>query len=364
MSKILFFTDNHIGARNGSATFRNLFRDYFKNTLFPRIIADDIKDVFCLGDFFDNRNSLTLHDIDYVKNEFIPQFQATGATLHIIAGNHDVAFRNTNAVNSLSMFKNVEGFKVYDMEIDVVDIDGVKFVLCPWINNSNHDEFMEQLKFYANDEHILLCHGEFVGTKMYKHSIACESGLNPSDFSKFLKVLSGHFHHPNRYGNIEYIGALFHFNWQDHDDWRGFQVWDLETGDIEKVENTQCLFDQVELSTLVEFQDHPEFDFSTFSGKIVRIVINEDYDTVDLKTMIARIEQENPVSLDVIDNTILERPELNEVEEDDDDPDQSDKETLWYFEQAITNENVNREALLELANVLYTEAHTKMKEIE
>lgn len=353
--KIMIFTDTHIGARSGSKIFREMFKEYYNNVVFPYIKKHGITDVLHLGDFFDDRNKISLHDIDYIKTDYIPNFQATGATMHILAGNHDVAFRNTNAINSLSIFKGVDGFKIYDEEIEVLDFDGVKFVMCPWVNNTNHDGFMETLKHYANKNHILCGHFEIEGALMYKGSTVCERGLDPKIFSKFLKVLSGHFHHPSKYGNIEYIGALFHYTWQCYNDWRGFQVWDLENGDIELIENKDTLFTQIEYTDDIKIDD-----YSVFKGQITRVLIKQEFETVKLKEFITNIEKENPASLDVINYTILETEELDEVEIDEN---ATVKEVVHYFEEALES-NPNKVAIMSLMDELYTDARSKMMEFE
>lgn len=356
-NKILFLTDTHLGSRGGSSIFRQLFREYYADVLFPYIKEHDIKTLIHLGDFFDSRTSLTLHDIDYVMNEFIPLLEQYDVDLHIIAGNHDVAFRNTNRINSLSVFARCKNVHIHDEQIHVIETDGKNFVLCPWINNENQDDLMEQISFYMNDDHVLCGHLEIVGSLMYKNSKACEHGIEPVKFSKFNRVLSGHFHHPSIYGNIEYIGALFHYNWQDHGDWRGFTVYDPSTDQYEKVENEFCLFTHLSYSD--ELKDLKHEDLETLCKcQFVRVQIDESYDKVELKDLINNIEKCQPIKVDVIDNTITD-----DIKIDDSSESQETKEIHEYVDDALVD-HPKKETLSKLFDSVYNIAKDNMRTVE
>ena len=360
---VLFITDTHIGARGGSKIFRELFREYYRDVLFPFIKDNNIKTVIHAGDFFDNRSMISLHDIDYVVNEFIPQFEQTGATMHVIAGNHDVAYKNTNAINSLSILKQSDSIGVIDNEIEIVVTGGDKsFVLCPWINKENHDDLMEELQFYANDDHILVGHFEIEGAKMYKNSKVCDHGLKSDSLKGFHKVLSGHFHHPSKYGNIEYLGALFHYNWMDYNDWRGYQVYHPMTNEFEKFENPYCLFTQLDYhNDLVNIKQTDYADW--FSGQFVRIIINDEYKRVELKDIVHSIEKQQPISVDIIDNTII-TDKVSDVDFDDiEDEDVENKDISKYAEEYFKGMD-NESELNELFVDIEKEARNDMVEFE
>lgn len=359
MSKIACITDTHTGARGGSKVFRELFREYYQDEFFPYLHRQGIKTIYHLGDFFDNRSSLSLHDIDYVVNEFLPLLEHYGIDLIVLAGNHDVAYRNTNAINSLSILKTSPRVTVVQDELLITEPGGdKKFIFCPWLNSENFDVIMEELKHYATDDYILLGHFEVEGAKMYKNSKVCESGIKPSQLKKFHKVLSGHFHHPSVYGNIEYIGALFHYNWQDYDDWRGFKIYDTEDNSFESVENPFCLFTWLTYSKeLIETNDE---DLKALcSGQFVRISIDEEYDRIDLKELVNRIERQSPIDVDVIDNTIIETVS----EASDDDSEQRAKAITDYAYEALEGHDREKQ-LTALFDEVYEAAKQKMKEIE
>ena len=299
--KTLIFTDPHVDARNGSRVFRDLQRAYFKEILIPACQDPEIKQVICGGDFFDNRNHMSLATLDYMQTEFLPMIAELGKPFYIIVGNHDIAFKNTNRVNSLSMFKGVPNVVVVEDDLLRVDDD---FTLCPWINPENSERITQAIVEAENgdpSDMMLLGHFEIAGMRMYKTSSLCEHGLNKDLFDGYKRVLSGHFHHPSCDGNIEYIGATFHLNWQDVDDWRGYIIYDPETDDFERVENEFCIFNALTIDDVADSND------SMFVDQYVRLYINRETSDVEIKDARHRIESAGCIKLDVVDLTIVSR---------------------------------------------------------
>lgn len=334
---IAFITDTHVGARNSSKVFRELFRSYYKDVFFPYIKKTGIKKIYHGGDFFDNRNSITLSDIDFIVNEFIPWLEDSGATMYINSGNHDVAYKNTNRINSLAIMKHSKNVVVVDDDILVDNVGDTNIVICPWINRENEERLLTELKKYANEDHILLGHFEIEGAKMYKNSKVCEHGIKTSDLKGFKKVLSGHFHHRSEIGNITYLGALFHYNWQDYNDWRGFTTYSPSEDKWDTVENPYCIFTQLDFhgDDLINMSKDDLRDST--EGQIVRIVIDRPYERVDLKEVTHKIESFNPIALDVIDNTIIS--DENDPIDEDIDADKKVKSIDDYFCEYVNNDN-------------------------
>jgi DNA repair exonuclease SbcCD nuclease subunit len=301
---------------------------------------------------------VSLQDIDYVLNEFIKQLEETGAQLHVLAGNHDIAYKNTNVVNSLSILKTSPNIHVYDNEIGTLKTESKTFVMCPWINNENHDDLIEELKHYATKDHILCGHFEFAGMKMYQNSKVCETGLDPKQFKKFHQVISGHFHHPSTYGNVSYMGSVFHLNWQDHGDAKYIYVFDTNTDEFEPIENLYSLFAKFDFhdDDLVNMSDA---DLATAcEGQFVRIVIQSEYKRIELKEVINRIEKLKPISVDVIDDTILE----SVGSADEVDVDQT-KDIDEYVDEYL-KESPQKDTIKTMFNNILDEARQQIKEVE
>lgn len=356
--KILILGDIHIGARNSSKVFRQLFREYFRDTLFPLVKKQNIKRIIQLGDFFDSRNSVAVSDIDYVLNEFIPQLEETGAELYVLAGNHDVAYKNTNTTTSLSLLRTSKKIHIIDNHVETLEAGDKTFVLCPWINNENYDDLMKEVDSYTTKNHILCGHFQFTGMKMYKNSIVSSSGMDPKSFREFNKVISGHFHHPSTYGNVSYMGSVFHLTWMDADDNKYIYLYDVESGEYEPIENTNSLYTELEYheDDLVSMSSE---DIQLLSQEqFIRIYINEEYNRVELKEVINKIEKCNPLSVDVIDNTIIKDdkgPKEIEVTET--------KEVDEYAYEYM-KDSPNNESLFRLFKDVQSEATERMKDIE
>lgn len=301
MSKIAFCTDTHLGARGGSQIFRDYFAWYYVEVFFPYLKANDIKEIICLGDFFDNRNHLSLKDIAFVNEIFLPLLDEYDVSFKVIAGNHDLAFKNTNSITSLSVMEHSKRVEIFKDDVVEFDLEGNRFVFVPWINNENYSEFMETLNAIEDKQKVaILGHFEINGFLMYQNSSRCETGLDQSLFKDFKSVWSGHFHHPSKIGNVEYLGALFHFNWQDHGDARGFWVYDTTTDSKEYVENEHCLFSEILYTDDMKLSDQELAEAS--ENQFVKIVINEEYDKVKFMDFYSKVTGSKPIDVQIVNN--------------------------------------------------------------
>ena len=88
--KYLIITDTHIGATNSNQRIMNAHSDMWKE-LFKLVKEHDIKHIIHGGDFFDNRQSLSIKTLKHIQEEFIPLMIANpDVKMHIILGNHDI----------------------------------------------------------------------------------------------------------------------------------------------------------------------------------------------------------------------------------------------------------------------------------
>lgn len=318
MSKVAIFTDTHLGARGGSSVFRNYFEWYYKYIFFPKLSESGVKNLLMLGDFFDNRNHVNLNDIEFVNNVFLPLLEEYDITMNIIAGNHDLAYKNTNAVTSLSVMQHSNYVNVLKDEVVEFDLDGQRFAFVPWINANNYSDFMQSLSD-IEDKHevIVLGHFEINGFLMYKNSSRCETGIDQSVFKDFKEVWSGHFHHPSKIGNVEYIGSLFHLTWQDYGDSRGFYIFDTQTKEREYVENEYCLFTQILYSDDAETLEDSDIEDYCY-GQYVKIVIEEEYDKIKFMDFYSRVISSKPIYLQIENNYAIRQCSGKLVDENND----------------------------------------------
>lgn len=355
---IATLTDTHAGARSSSSIFREYMKFWYDTEFFPHLKANNIKTVFHLGDFFDNRNHISLSDIDFIINWFAKRLIEDDVKMHIILGNHDVAFKNSNAIHSLSILQAAAPKHVFVVDRPaMLHYEGAHFAMIPWINSSNYDETFEFLNgLEGKDQIIVAGHFEFAGAKHYKNSAPADHGMDMALFKEFKEVWSGHFHHKSKIGNVRYMGSAFHLNWQDYGDERGFHTYESDT--LTFVENDTCMFIQITFKKDV-FKAMKDAEYSDlFEGMFVRMIVDGEYDKVALMDTISKINRAKPHDLQVINNAMLNvKTEDNAVE--------TESKTSLTTDQYITNyigerDDYNHSSIIEKMNGLYKRAQEKM----
>jgi DNA repair exonuclease SbcCD nuclease subunit len=238
--KIAIISDTHFGARNDSPIFLNYSLEYFENIFFPYLEENNIKEVIHLGDLFDRRKYINFNTLASVRRKFIDKFQELNIKLHIILGNHDVYYKNTNHINSIKELfdKGYENIKIYESPTEVV-FDGICVGLVPWINPEN---FEESIDFIQNNSCSILCgHFEINGFEVMA-GIRHEGGVERFIFGNYDKVLSGHFHLKQTHGNIHYLGTQYQLSFADVGSKKGFHVLNGQDRSLEFIENKNSLF--------------------------------------------------------------------------------------------------------------------------
>ena len=97
-----------------------------------------------MGDVVDRRKYISYRIANDFRKKFIQRFQELNINLHIIIGNHDTYFKNTNEVNSMEELVGSDRFKIYTGP-EVVNFDDVPIQFIPWINANNYSESMSAL---------------------------------------------------------------------------------------------------------------------------------------------------------------------------------------------------------------------------
>src|SRR5690348_10806612 len=103
--KIAIITDLHFGARQDSNVISQFQRRFYREKFFPYIDDPEngIEAVFCLGDTFDRRKYTNHVSLCYAKEMLFEPMKARGMPFHILVGNHDAFFKNTNDVNTIDL---------------------------------------------------------------------------------------------------------------------------------------------------------------------------------------------------------------------------------------------------------------------
>ena len=114
--KIALINDTHFGARNDSQAFMNYFRKFYEEVFFPTLEERGIRDIIHLGDVVDRRKFINWKTVYQMREMFFDACYGRYINLHLIVGNHDTYFRNTNIVNSLDglRLQNNHQFHIYE----------------------------------------------------------------------------------------------------------------------------------------------------------------------------------------------------------------------------------------------------------
>ena len=221
----------------------------------------------------------------------------SGITMDIIPGNHDVYFKNTNELCSL---KELLGYFTTNVNIvmkpTVLNYDGLKVAVLPWINNSNLEEYTKWAM--QCDAPILGAHLELNGFELMR-GVKNHHGMNPKIFKRFEMVLTGHFHCSSKQENVWYLGSQLEFFWSDAHDPKYFHIIDTETRQIEKIRNTYTLFEKV-------LYNDEEIDYNNynkkFSKKFVKVVVVNKTDPFMFDRLIDNIQNQDIYELKIAEN--------------------------------------------------------------
>ena len=326
MAKIAIITDTHLDARQSSSVFLEHMKSYYVDVLFPYMDEHNIKNLFHLGDFTDNRNNISLQANQYIIEGFGALLKKDDVKFDMCLGNHDLAYRNNSSVHSMSglEFAYRNNVTIYQ-DFEMVIVGEQRFMMCGWINESNYPLFEKMMQKYKYKDETILCgHFEIAGAKHYKNSAPAEHGMDADIFKGWQDVWSGHYHTKSEYQGINYLGSLFYLTWQDYGDNRGFHVYDTETKELTYIVNEHCLF------TELVYGADDEFDCK---NKFVRVVKNTKLESEsEFLKYIAKIEKQQPIKVDVIDNTIVyER--VNHDDMDTETQQKNVKELDEYFDE-------------------------------
>ena len=271
--KVAIINDTHFGARNDSAVFLDHFISFFETQFFPYLKENNIQKVIHLGDFFDRRKFINFNTLNKVRSTIIKGFVDHDIDLHILVGNHDTYYKNTNKINGLNelVSDRYPNITVYEKP-EVLELDGLCIGLVPWINVENEEETSKFLRSCKCP--IVMGHFELNGYEVMK-GVKFAAGRSDKDLKRFEMVLSGHFHNKSSKNNVIYLGTQYQITFGDLNDQKGFHVFDTETRDLDFISNKNQMFyaieyddtDEKTIETLINNIDE------TFCDKFVKILV-------------------------------------------------------------------------------------------
>jgi len=302
--KIAIITDTHYGARKGSKHLHEYFEKFYDDVFFPTLEAEGIDTVIHMGDAFDSRKSIDYQSLEWAKRVVFEKLKKY--KVHMIIGNHDCYYKNTNDVNSpallLQTYKNIKTYS----EISEITIDKLNILLIPWINSENFEESAKTIK--SSKCVCAMGHLELNGFRAHRGHVM-EDGMDCNLFDKFDKVFSGHYHTRSDNGKIFYLGNPYEMFWNDVNDTRGFHIFDTETLTHTPVNNPYKLFYNI----YYEDTNYKLFNVSEYENKIVKVIVRKKSKPKDFEKFIDKLYSIGVQDLKIIENFDIQENEDFEI---------------------------------------------------
>ena len=343
--KIALITDTHFGARNDNSNFNDYFFEFYEKQFFPYLEENDITDVIHLGDVMDRRKFVSYKTAKDFRERFVNKF--ANINLHMLVGNHDTFYKNTNAVNSLHELVDgrYDNITVYEKATEV-EFDGCKILFVPWINAENMSSTMKMLK--TSDAQVCMGHLELNGFEMQK-GMVMDHGWDRQEFNRFDMVMSGHYHHKSDDGQIFYLGTPYEIYWNDWNDPKGFHVFDTEKRELERIVNPLNIFSKIYYDDSQEIN----YDMSSYKNKYVKLIVVNKKDLYEFDKFVDKLLQADCYEVKIIED--FSELDASNVS---DDIVENTEDTMTLLERYIDDLDVtlSKSRLKNTMRTLYTEA--------
>jgi Straboviridae/Ackermannviridae/Kyanoviridae exonuclease subunit 1 len=299
MTKVAIIADTHFGARSESKFFMDEAEQFFSEQFFPELKRQEIRTVVHLGDLVDRRKYVAFSTSNRMNKAFVDGLLENHCMLHVIPGNHDLPFKNLTSINAeRELLPDTVWFRIYDAPT-VTLIHGRSVMMLPWICDENRERSMAQIDHGAAE--IVMSHLELSGFEQYRGK-AADKGMSPKMFERFGLVLSGHYHHPSRKGNIQYVGAPYEMTWSDHLGPRGFNVLDLDTLEMEFYENPRQPHQKIIYDEAQEVGYNNLADPEVLQGKILKVIVRKREKPLEFDNFIRQLEKAGVESIRVVED--------------------------------------------------------------
>jgi DNA repair exonuclease SbcCD nuclease subunit len=306
--KVAILSDTHFGARKGSKYLHDYFELFYKNVFFPALEEHGIDTVIHMGDAFDSRKSIDYQSFEWAKRVVFEPLKKY--KVHMIIGNHDCYYKNTNNTNSpqllLQSYPNITTYQ----EVIEVKIDNLNVLFIPWINAENFENTVNAIKI--SNSKCAMGHLELNGFRAHRgHTM--EEGMDSSLFEKFERTFSGHYHTRSDNGRIFYLGNPYEMFWNDVNDSRGFTIFDTETLEHFHINNPYKLFSNI----YYEDTSYQTFDFSEYENKIVKVIVRKKTKVKSFEKFIDKLYSIGVQDLKIVENFEIQESENFEITEEE-----------------------------------------------
>jgi len=299
--KIALLNDTHFGARNDNPAFVKYFNRFYDEIFFPYLIQNDIKTLIHLGDVVDRRKFINFNTAHNFQENFWKRLWDLKIDTHIILGNHDTYYKNTNKVNFTHLIKTFDGQNepwIYEKPT-TVNFDGLDVLLLPWICPETEEESIYEID--NSHAEVAMGHLEIKGFEMHKGHFQ-DVGLDMNQFKRFDKVLSGHYHRKSDNGTIYYLGTQYEITWSDYQCPKGFHIFDTDTRELTRIPNPLTMFEKIIYNDTK--QSYTNMDISKYKDKHLKVIVEEKTDTAQFGEFVDRLHNEiNTYEVNVIEDS-------------------------------------------------------------
>ena len=93
-----------------------------------------------MGDAFDSRKGIEFKSLKWSKRVVFNPLKERGIKMHLMVGNHDAYYKNTNEINAVDLLlKEYDNVEVYSSPTEV-SVGDLPVLFIPWINEQNEKE--------------------------------------------------------------------------------------------------------------------------------------------------------------------------------------------------------------------------------
>ena len=351
-NRVAIITDTHWGARSDNLTYLDYFEQFYTEVFWPKIDELGIDTILHLGDIVDRRKFINYITLERMNEVFFDNIRKRGIDFHLVVGNHDIPYRHSNDLNAISVLRDVDNISLYDKPTTVA-IKGNPILFIPWVNRENEEATLAEIE--RTGAKIAMGHLQIQGADMGGGQIA-RHGTSASTFAKFDIVLSGHFHKRTVYENIHYIGNPYHMYWDDFGTDRGFTIMDLDTQEMELIQNPHSIFNKIYYNDVGRsFKEVMDFNFAYCTNSYCKLIVEQRENPYWFDQFVSKIDKSSPANLQIIDVEILQENFTDE------DVAEEVENTLTTIEKYVTNnvsDKIDKDKLTYLLQVLYREAET------
>ena len=306
--KVAIITDTHYGARKGSKHLHDYFELFYKNVFFPALEEHGVEAVIHMGDAFDSRKSIDYQSLEWSKRVVFDPLKKYD--VHMIIGNHDTYYKNTNEVNSPELLlQTYPNIKTYSQPTEV-NVGGLDILFLPWINQGNEELSLNTIK--KTSCRCAMGHLELQGFRVNRQ-IIMEHGLDSKLFEKFDHVFSGHYHTRSSDGRISYLGNPYEMYWTDVNDTRGFHIFDTETLTLTPINNPYKLFYNI----YYEDTNYKLFNATEYENKIVKVIVRKKTNPKDFERFIDKLHTVGIQDLKIVENFDVHESEEFDIDEEE-----------------------------------------------